>query len=167
MAEKNDATSTTKTDGTPVVTSTSLSTTTVVPAPNPLMEPKNYMELGAFILMLFAVFALVEKRIEKRRKEDQDLHKLTHDAVNKEVADVKHDLKNHETMITAIANNRTADVERIVKLELRQENIEKGQARIEAAMDRNHKDMLDQMKTWADQFSESIREVRHVKPRND
>ena len=167
MAEKNAATSTAKTDGTPVVTSTSLTTTTVVPAANPLMEPKNYMELGAFVLMVAALFALIEKRMEKRRKEDADVHKLAHDAVNKDIGDVKHDLKNHETMIAAIANNRTNDVERIVKLELRQENIEKGQVRIEMQIEKNHKETLDQMKTWAEQFSESIREVRNVKPRHD
>lgn len=165
MADNSTATSTAKTEGTPVTTSTSLTTTTVVPAPNPLMEPKNYMELGAFVLMVAALFALIEKRMEKRRKEDAEIHKMSHDAIGKDIGDVKHDLKNHETMIQAIANNRTADVERIVKLELRQENIEKGQARIETQMEKNHKETLDQMKTWAEQFSESIREVRDVKPR--
>ena len=154
-----------RTEGVPVTTSTSLTTTTVVPQANPLMEPKSWMEFGAFILMVAAVFALVEKRAKDRRKEDQDVHQLTHNMVNKDISDIKHDLKNNETAILAVAANRTADVERIVKLELRQENIERGQARIEAAMEKNHRETLDTMKGWIEQMSESIREVRNVGPK--
>ncbi|MCI1143229.1 hypothetical protein MOP88_14410 [Sphingomonas sp. WKB10] len=165
MADNSTATTTTKNEGTPVVTSTSLTATTVVPLPNPLMEPKNYMEVGAFVLMVAALFALIEKRMEKRRKDDQDLHKLSHDAINKEVSDIKHDMKNHETMITAVANNRTSDVERIVKLEIGQQNIKESLGRVETNIEKNHKETLDQMKTWAEQFSESIREVRKVTPK--
>jgi hypothetical protein len=160
-----EATATSSTQGTPVHTSTSLTTTTVVPAPNPLMEPKSWMELGAFILMLFAVYALIEKRTEKRRREDADFHKLAHDALNKEIVDIHHDLKGNKQEINAVAANRTADVERIVKLEIGQQNIREGQARIEANMEKNHRETLDTMKSWIDQVSESVREVRDVKPR--
>lgn len=158
-------TATAASEGTPVTMSTSLTSSTVVPAPNPLMEPKSWMEFGALILMIAALYALIEKRTEKRRKEDADVHKLTHDAVNRDIADIKHDLKNNETAVMAVANNRTADVERIVKLEIGQQNIEKAMDRIETNMEKNHKETLDQMKSWAGQFSESIREVRDVKPR--
>jgi hypothetical protein len=160
----NSTAATTSTQGTPVTLSTSLTSSTVVPAPNPLMEPKSWMELGAFILMVCAVFALIEKRADKRRKEDADFHKLSHDALNKELGEIIHDAKGLKQEIMVVANNRTADVERIVKLEIGQQNIEKGQARIEATMEKNHKETLEQMKAWADQFSESIREVRKVAP---
>lgn len=161
-----ETTATSTTQGTPVHTSTSLTSTTVVPVPNPLMEPKSWMEFGAFILMVCAVFALIEKRADKRRKEDQDTHKLIHDAVNKDISDIKHDLKNNETAVLAVAANRTADVERIVKLEIGQQNIEKAMDRIETNLEKNHKETLDQMKSWAEQFSESIREVRKVAPKS-
>jgi esterase/lipase len=57
------------------------------------------------------------------------------------------------------------DVERIVKLELRQENIEKGQAEIKADATRNYREVLDAIKTWTEQFSESIREMPSVAPK--
>lgn len=164
MSDNAAATSTTSSQATPVTLSTSLTSSTVVPAPNPLMEPKSWMELGAFILMVFAVFALIEKRADKRRKEDQDTHKLIHDAVNKDISDIKHDMKNNETAILAVAANRTADVERIVKLEIGQQNIKEALGRVETNIEKNHKETLDQMKNWVDQFSESIREVRKVTP---
>ncbi|KQN09062.1 hypothetical protein [Sphingomonas sp. Leaf28] len=165
MSDGNKAEAATSSSGTPVTTSTTLTATTVVPVPNPLLEPKNLMEAGGVILMIAGVFALIEKRADKRRKEDHDLHKLSHDAVNKEIGDLKHDIKNNETAINVVANNRTSDVERIVKLEIGQQNIEKGQVRIEHTMEKNHKETLDQMKAWADQFAESIREVRNVGPK--
>ncbi|MGT2513843.1 hypothetical protein ACVOMT_05930 [Sphingomonas panni] len=131
MARKNAATTNTQTEGVPVVTSTSLTSTTVLPAQNPLMQPKNYVELGAFVLMVAALFALVEKRTEKRRKDDASLHQLSHDAVNRELGDIKHDLRGVETKITALDNKRQEADRWGAKVDLTIANIEKGQDRIE------------------------------------
>jgi ABC-type nickel/cobalt efflux system permease component RcnA len=129
------------------------------------MEPKSWMELGAFILMVFAVFALIEKRADKRRKEDQDTHKLIHDAVNKDISDIKHDVKHNEAAIIAVAANRTSDVERIVKLEIGQQNIKEALGRVETNIEKNHKETLDTMKGWIEQVTDSIREIRNVAPK--
>jgi hypothetical protein len=67
----------------------------------------------------------------------------------------KHDLKNQSMKTAGLESERTKDVERIVKLELRQEAIEKGQAEIKADATRNHRETLDAMTAWAKQFAES------------
>lgn len=153
------------TTGKPVQGMTNAVVVQPTPSANPFLEPRNYMELGGLVLMVAAVFALIERRMEKRRKDDQELHRHSHDAINKDIGVIKHDIKNNETAIQALASNHTSNVERIVKLEIGQQNIEKGQARIEHSMEKNHRETLDQIKAWADQFAESIREVRDVKPR--
>jgi hypothetical protein len=112
--------------------------------------------------MVCTVFALIEKRADKRRKEDADVHKLVHDAVNREISELKHDVKNNETNIVAVAANRTADVERIVKLEISQQNMERAMDRIETNMEKNHRETLDTMRDWIEQMTESIREIRNV-----
>jgi len=156
---------TTSTQGTPVQMSTSLTSSTIVPAPNPLMEPKSWMEFGAFILMVCAVFALVEKRAEKRRKEDQDYHKLSHDALNKDISDLHHDIKNNSTTIKALEQFRSNDVDRITRLESAMESLKEGQHRMETNMKDNHKETLAAIDKWAIQFSDSIREIRQVAPK--
>ncbi len=148
-----------------MVTSTSLTSTTVVPVANPLMEPKNYMELGGFLLMIVAVWTFIEKRADKKRKEDQDYHKLSHDALNKDISDLSHDIKNNSTAIKALEQFRSNDVDRITRLESAMESLKEGQHRMEATMKDNHKEMLAAMDKWAVQFSESIREIRKVAPK--
>lgn len=145
-------------------TTSSSSSTTLVPT-NPFLDAKLLTEGGSFLMLVLGLGALLEKRGKDKREADKLAHKPEHDAIAKDLAELKHDLKNNETAINAVAAHRTSDVERIVKLEMRQENIEKGQARIEASMAKNHDDTLAQMRTLFDQVCDSVRELRDVKPR--
>lgn len=145
-------------------TTSSTSSTTIVPS-NPFLDAKLLTDVGSFLMLFLGLWALIEKRGKDKREADKLAHKPEHDAIAKELADLKHDLKNNEQNINAVAAHRTSDVERIVKLEMRQENIEKGQARIEASMEKNHADTLAQMRTLFDQVCDSVRELRDVKPK--
>lgn len=86
-------------------------------------------------------------------------------AILREVDDLRHDLRNERARVDALDSKRQESDRWAAKVDLTIANIEKGQARIEAQMEKNHKETLEQMKVWADQFSASIREVREVKPR--
>ncbi len=162
MADGNKVETVSRAEGTPVQTSTSFTATTVVPAANPLMEPKNYMELGGFILMVAALFALIEKRMEKRRKDDQELHKLSHTAVDKEIGDVRHEVRNLKSRTDQLERqDRDHDI-RLAKVEQAMESFKEGQQRMETTIKENHREQMDTTKTLFDQISTSIREVRTV-----
>jgi len=145
-------------------TTSSSSSTTIVPT-NPFLDAKFLTEGGSFLMLFLGLWALIEKRGKDKREADRLAHKPEHDAIAKELHDQQHDLKGLKQIIETVAAHRTSDVERIVKLEMRQENIEKGQARIEASMEKNHADTLAQMQTLFNQVCDSVRELRDVKPR--
>jgi chromosome segregation ATPase len=86
-------------------------------------------------------------------------------SILREVDDLRHDIRNERGRIDALDSKRQESDRWAAKVDLTIANIEKGQARIEAQMEKNHKETLDQMKTWAEQFSASIREVRNVAPK--
>jgi biopolymer transport protein ExbB/TolQ len=117
--------------------------------------------IGAFCGAILTMGALAKAIVSLSTKEvKRDIHDVA-----KSVTDLEHDLKNQSMKTAGLESERTKDVERIVKLELRQENIEKGQAEIKADAARNHRETLDAMTAWAKQFAESIRELRTVSPK--
>ncbi|WP_242152608.1 hypothetical protein [Sphingomonas sp. BAUL-RG-20F-R05-02] len=86
-------------------------------------------------------------------------------AILRDIDDIHHDLKNERSRVDALDTKRQESDRWPAKVDLTIANIEKGQARIEISIKENHKETLEQMKAWAEQFSASIREVRDVKPR--
>jgi len=75
--------------------------------------------------------------------------------------DLKHSLKNQTSRIDAIEHLRTADVERIVKLESAVQSFDKAIERVERGQDK----LSDMINDRFDTLAESIREIRTVTPK--
>lgn len=121
----------------------------------------SFASWGNICVALLAMGALAKAVVE-----------FSTNAVKRDIKDVerigvelKHDLKNQSMKTSALEIERTKDVERLVKLEIRQEVIERNLTEIKLAMVSNHRDQMDAQKAWADQLSESIREIRKVAPK--
>ena len=146
-------------------TSSTTTTQTFVPVTNPLTTVENWAPILALIVAVSIVIGLFTKHVTSRLADFKDAHKPVHDNVEARLTDMAHKLNGERMRVNALESFRNADIERIVKLETNLHNIEKGQERIEEAVGKNHQETLNAIKQWADQFSQSIREVRDVKPR--
>lgn len=133
MSKSAFAEPTTIAQGTPVTIATTVQQPSA-PAPNPLTEPRNVMELGALVLLVAGVFALFTRWLDRRRKEDADNHKSVHALQDREIGDLRHDLGNARSRIDALEHLRTDDIQRMVAMETNLANIKEGQARIEHAV---------------------------------
>lgn len=149
----------------PSQTTSSTTTQTFVPVPNPLTAVENWAPVLALIVAVSLVIGLFTKHVTSRLSDFKEAHKPVHDNIEVRLTELAHKLNNERMRVNALESFRNADIERIVKLETNLHNIEKGQERIEEAVGKNHQETLNAIKQWADQFSASIREVRDVKPR--
>lgn len=151
--------------GTPVITRTE----TIVPAPTPAVPNPYSFEFWtpilAFAMLVSGALALFSKSISNKVAEFEKVHKPIHDNLDRDFKALEHKLNNERQKIDQLERSRSSDVERIVKLETQLHSIEKGQERIEHALEKMADDLGNRIDGWAEQFSASIREVRDVKPR--
>ncbi|RSU72283.1 hypothetical protein BRX37_19305 [Sphingomonas sp. S-NIH.Pt3_0716] len=101
---------------------------------------------GACGLVTRAITKDVARDVVELRKDDSDL---------------RHSLKNQATRIDAIEHLRTADVERIVKLESAVQSFDKAIERVERGQEKLATAINDRF----DILAESIREIRIVTPK--
>jgi septal ring factor EnvC (AmiA/AmiB activator) len=151
--------------GTPVI----MRTETTVPAPIPAVPGPTSFEFWtpilAFSMLVSGALALFSRSISNKVAEFEKVHKPIHDSLERDFKALEHKLNNERAKIDQLERSRGSDVERIVKLETQLHSIEKGQERIEHALEKMAGDLGNRIDGWAEQFSASIREVRDVKPR--
>jgi len=151
--------------GTPVI----MRSETTVPVSQPTMPSPTSFEFWtpilAFALLVSGALALFSKHITGKFTEFERAHKPEHDAMKRDMEAMGHKLANERQRIDALDRDRQKDVERIVKLETQLHSIEKGQERIEHALEKMAADLGNRIDGWAEQFSTSIREVRNVNPK--
>ncbi|MFX4084047.1 hypothetical protein ACKU27_02965 [Sphingobium yanoikuyae] len=114
-----------------------------------------------FLGAVAAVMGFFTKHISSKITDFKDVHKPVHDAIEKELSEFRINLEHKTSRIEQMERSRVQDVERIVKLETNITNIEKGQTRIEASIDK----MMNAHQSNFEQLAQSIRELRDVKPR--
>lgn len=151
--------------GTPVI----MRTETTMPAPTPAVPGPTSFEFWtpilAFAMLVSGALALFSRSISNKVAEFEKVHKPIHDGLDRDMKSLEHKLANERQKIDQLERSRSSDVERIVKLETQLHSIEKGQERIEHALEKMAGDLGNRIDGWAEQFSTSIREVRDVKPR--
>lgn len=151
--------------GTPVI----MRTETTVPVSTPVVPSQTSFEFWTpvlgFAVLVSAALAMFGKHITGKFSEFEKAHKPEHDAIKRELEGMGHKLANERQRIDALDRDRQKDVERIVKLETQLHSIEKGQERIEHALEKMAADLGNRIDGWAEQFSTSIREVRNVAPK--
>ena len=108
------------------------------------------------------MFTLVTGWFNRRRKEDQDSHRVSRDAVDREMTEHTRRIETERLRTDVLERTRASDIGRIVKLETNMTNIEKSRERIEAAVEKNHIKAMANQRTLFDQLSTSIRENRNV-----
>lgn len=115
----------------------------------------NLVELAAGFSTIVGACGFLMRYITRDVKRDID-------ETGKDLGDVKHSLKNQTTRITALEMIRTSDIERIVKLETNLTNLERGQERIEHALEK----MEREGKEDRAEIIDSLRELRSVSPKS-
>lgn len=90
----------------------------------------------------------------------RDVAELKNDFVES-VADLKHTVKNQASRIDAVEHLRTADVERIVKVEAAVQSFDRAVERVERGQEKLNETINDRFDTLA----ASIREIRVVSPK--
>ncbi|MBM6577103.1 hypothetical protein KCP91_12040 [Microvirga sp. SRT01] len=162
--EPSNPGTTTVTAGTPIITRTE--TTIPISQPvNPMMTLENWMPLLGLIMAVATIVGLFTKHITSKFAEFEKAHKPIHDTLERDIRQLEHKLSNEKQKIEILDNNRQKDVERIVKLETQLHSIEKGQERIEHALEKMTSDLGGRIDQWAEQFATSLREVRNVTAR--
>jgi len=116
-------------------------------------------------MLVSGALALFSNSISKKVAEFEKVHKPIHDSLDRDFKALEHKVNNERQKVDQLERSRSGDVERIVKLETQLHSIEKGQERIEHALEKMAGDLSSRIDGWAEQFSASIREVRDVKPR--
>ena len=117
-----------------------LHTTTTTQAPaqpptNPLMDASNWLPLFTLLAGIALIMGFVTRYITGKFADYKEVHKPIHDGLERELAAINHKLNNERTRTDQLERSRQADVERIVRLETNFHAIEKGQERIEHAID--------------------------------
>ena len=140
--------------GTPVYLRTETTVPSQPPA-NPMMALENWAPVLALILAAAAVLTLFTKSITGKIGEFAASHKLTHDALDKNIHGLRNDLASTGASVRQLEQFRNADVERIVRLETNLHNIEKGQERIENTLEKNaaenakgRAEIIDNLREW-------------------
>lgn len=133
-------------------------TTTQVPTQpptNPLMDGANWSGLFTLLAGIALIMGLVTKYITGKFADYKEVHKPVHDGVDRELATINHKLNNERSRTDQLERSRQADVERIVRLETNFHAIEKGQERIEHAIDQ----MKDENAAGRAEIIQSLREM--------
>ena len=152
------------TQGTPVI----MRTETTVPVSQPTINPYSFefwTPILAFAMLVSGALALFSKSITSKIGDFKDTHKPVHDAIDGKLTEMSHKMANDRQRIQTLEQHRGQDIERIVKLETNLHNIEKSQERIENALEKMSVDLGNRIDHWSEQLSQSIREVRDVRPR--
>lgn len=147
---------------TPVTVAT---TVQAPPSPNPLLMLENWTPFMAAIIAVAGIVALFTKHISARLADFKAIHTPVHDVLDRDIKDISHKLANERQRIEALERSRSQDVERIVKLETQFDSILKSHERVEKAVEKIPEEMGHRMDKWAEQLSQSIREIREVKPK--
>lgn len=129
--------------------------------PNPLMSMDTWTPFLLFLAAVSGILTIFGKHISGKIADYKEVHKPVHDAIDKSLSELRLGLEHKGTRLDQMERSRQADVERIVKLETNITNIEKGQTRIEASIDK----MMNAHQSNFDQLAQSIRELRDVKPK--
>lgn len=136
-------------------------TVPVSPAPVSPTSFEFWTPVLAFAIAVATIGALFGKHITTKFAEFEKALKPLHDATEKAL----HRLSNEATIdrgrIQQLEQFRNADVERIVRLETNLSNIEKGQVRIENALEKN----ADERKKSTLEILQLLSELRETKSR--
>lgn len=119
-----------------------------------MFEMNTVVEWAAALATISAACGIIVRAITKEVASGLS-------ALGEKHEDLKHSLKNQTARIDAIEHLRTADVERIVKLESAVQSFDKAIERVERGQDK----LTDMIADRFDTLAESIREIRTVTPK--
>lgn len=122
-----------------------------------MMSLENWAPFLAVLAAVAILVGLLTKYVSNELGKFREAHNPVHEAIDKEMTDMKVRAANERSRIDALAAQQVENVTRIVKLEANLTNIEKGQERIEHGQEK----LVEMIDNRFDSLSETIREISH------